>query len=208
MVNIVWPFVNSNITSTDWHLQEAAIMTFGCLLNGPQPEYIATLVAQAVTILPEIMFNSPSIAVRDSASWAISQICDSHLTSVPGEYTQQLIQAVINALNSEPRVSQHAALAISYICDFISKPGVQTNLLSSYYNDLLSKLMDCSQRDGAANNQLRENAAYALISLIACGAQDCEAMLVSFTQFVIDRFNECTVSENDNVVVVDDDDDQ
>ena len=193
VVGIAWPFVESNISSDNWHFQEAAIMTFGCLLNGPSPDFVSSVVAQAVPILVNIMFSSSSLAVRDSASWALSQICDGHLASVPSNFTQELLQAEIQALDSEPRVSQHAALSISSMCDFISQEGATTNLMSECYQTLLNKLTDCSQRNGVANGQLRENAAYALISLIACAAQDCEAMLVAYTGYVIQRFDECAV---------------
>ena len=132
MVGIVWPFVESNINNNDWHFQEAAIMTFGCLLNGPAPDFVSSAVAQAVPVLVNIMFNVSSLAVRDSASWALSQICDGHLASVPSNFTQELLQAEIQALDSEPRVSQHAALSISSMCDFIAQEGATTNLMASY----------------------------------------------------------------------------
>ena len=74
-------------------------MLFGCLLHGPDPSYISGLVAEACSILLPLIISGSCIAVRDSAAWAMSQICESHLPSVPASQTQQLLQVLIDALD-------------------------------------------------------------------------------------------------------------
>ena len=74
-------------------------MIFGCLLHGPDPSYISGLVAEACSILLPLIISGSCIAVRDSAAWAMSQICESDLTSVPASQTQQLLQVLIDALD-------------------------------------------------------------------------------------------------------------
>ena len=74
-------------------------MIFGCLLHGPDPSYISGLVAEACSILLPLIISGSCIAVRDSAAWAMSQICDSHLPSVPASQTHQLLQVLIDALD-------------------------------------------------------------------------------------------------------------
>ena len=50
-MQVVWPFVNENINSSDWHYKEAAIMVFGCLLQGPDPYYMADIVKSGTSML-------------------------------------------------------------------------------------------------------------------------------------------------------------
>ena len=74
-------------------------MIFGCLLHGPDPSYISSMVAEACSILLPLIVSGSCIAVRDSAAWALSQICEGHLHSVPGEQTQQVLQVLLEALD-------------------------------------------------------------------------------------------------------------
>lgn len=42
----VIPFVESNIQSTEWRYREAAVMAFGSILEGPNPQILTPLVNQ------------------------------------------------------------------------------------------------------------------------------------------------------------------
>ena len=92
----------------------------------------------------------------------------------------------------ESRVAHHAALALSLICDCIAQPP-QSAFLQPYYELLLEKLFNCAEKTGTADNQLRENAAYALISVINCRTPDTEGLLVNFYNFVIQKCNSTLV---------------
>ena len=83
-------------------------------------------------------------------------------------------------------MAHHAALALSLICDYVSQPP-NSQLLQPYYGSLLEKLFFSAEKTGSANNQLRENAAFALISLINCRTPETEGLLVEFYNFVIQK---------------------
>lgn len=134
-------------------------MVFGCLLHNEEPKYMEAMVSQACPMLIANVLNDASIAVRDSSAWVLSQICTSYLLCIPSELSNSLIECLITALDMEPRVAQHAAMGISSIADAVSQPP-NSAILAPYYNTLLQKLVDCAEKTGAANNQLRENAAY------------------------------------------------
>lgn len=186
LVQVVWPFVNDNINSSDWHFKEAAIMVFGCLLQGPDPYFMADIVKSGTSILLGMVLSDPSIAVRDSAAWVLSQICARFLQVIPSELTHPLLDCLVAALDMQPRVAQHAATALSAVCDGVAN-SPSSELLQPYLEVLLNKLLDCAQRMGSASNQLRESAAYALMSLIACAGPGSEELLVGFYQFVLQQ---------------------
>lgn len=66
---MVWPFVEANIESENWHYKEAAIMVFGCLLHNEEPKFMEPMVSQACPMLITNVLNDPCIAVRDSSAW-------------------------------------------------------------------------------------------------------------------------------------------
>ena len=186
LVTIVWPFVNMNINSSNWNMKEASVMIFGCMLHGPSMNILNSIISEGTGLLIDMVLQDPSVSVRDSAAWVLSQICDGFLTSVPGDKTVALIECLIMALDMEPRVGHHAALAISLICDFVAdSPNLQ--ILQPYYKTLIEKLFNISEKLGSAYTQLREAASYALISLINCRLPDTDNFLISFYQFVMDK---------------------
>ena len=46
MPEIVGPFIMESIASEDWHARDAAIMAFGCLLEGPSTEVCRRLMLE------------------------------------------------------------------------------------------------------------------------------------------------------------------
>lgn len=178
--------MNENVNSSDWHYKEAAIMVFGCLLQGPDPSFMADIVKSGTPVLLTMILSDPSIAVRDSAAWVLSQICARFLQVIPSELTYPLLDCLVAALDLQPRVAQHAAAALSAVCDGVAN-SPSSELLKPYLEVLLNKLLACAQRMDSASNQLRESAAYALISLIACAGPGSEELLVGFYQFVLQQ---------------------
>ena len=143
-----------------------------------------------------MVLSDPSVAVRDSAAWVLSQICERYLEIVPSELTQTLLDCLVTALDMEPRIAQHAATALSSICDAIANTP-SSMLMQPYYETLLHKLLSCAQRMDFASNQLRENAAFALMSLIACAVPGSEELLYSFYQFILRQCEDILVGNRE-----------
>lgn len=91
----ILPFVESNIASQRWQQREAAVMAFGCVLEGPDPRKLEPIVTQA---LPELVnrMNDPNIAVQDTAAWTIGKVCEVMGDSNDGNSV--LNQAAIDAI--------------------------------------------------------------------------------------------------------------
>ena len=71
----VIPFVKDNIRNPDWRYRDAAVMAFGCILEGPDPNNLKPIVEQALPMLIELM-NDSSVVVRDTVAWTIGRICE------------------------------------------------------------------------------------------------------------------------------------
>lgn len=99
LVTIVWPFVNANITSSNWNLKEAAVMIFGCMIHGPSLSILSSIIHEGTALLIDMVLHDPSVSVRDSAAWVLSQICDGFLSEVPSDQTIALLECLITALD-------------------------------------------------------------------------------------------------------------
>jgi importin subunit beta-1 len=51
IVPAVIPFIEAHIKAEDWHFCEATVMTFGLILNGPDPSVLTPLINQALPVM-------------------------------------------------------------------------------------------------------------------------------------------------------------
>ena len=52
-------------------------MSFGAILEGPEPTNLKPIVEQAMPMLIELM-HDPSVVVKDTAAWTIGRVCELH----------------------------------------------------------------------------------------------------------------------------------
>ncbi|KAG1897338.1 karyopherin Kap95 [Suillus fuscotomentosus] len=81
IVPAVIPFIEAHIKAQDWHQRKAAIMLFGSILEGPDPQVLTPLVNQALPLLIGIM-NDENLH--------------------PDVHLHPLIPALVNGLSDRP----------------------------------------------------------------------------------------------------------
>ena len=98
------PFIEANDKSVDCHQREAANMTFGSILEGPDPAVLTPLVNQALSLLIDVMGDS-NPHVKDTAAWTFSRICNLLIATIrPDIHLYPLISALVNGLRDMPRL--------------------------------------------------------------------------------------------------------
>lgn len=148
IVNFVIPFIESNIKSPDWHHREAAVMTFGSILDGPDPQLLAPLVAQALGLLIDMMQDA-NTHVKDTTAWTLGRICDILITTIkPDVHLRALVTALVSALDDSPRIVTNASWALMTLSDQINDgvDDIQTGHLSPYYEGIVTALMRITER--------------------------------------------------------------
>jgi importin subunit beta-1 len=84
IVPAVIPFIEAHIKSEDWHQREAAIMSFGSILEGPDPAVLTPLVNQALPLLIDMMGDANShvkdTTVTDSSFLSVLTLVSGSLT--------------------------------------------------------------------------------------------------------------------------------
>ncbi|KAG8860622.1 karyopherin beta [Serendipita sp. 411] len=167
IVSFVIPFIESNIKSPDWHNREAAVMTFGSILDGPDPQLLAPLVTQALSLLIDMM-RDPNTHVKDTTAWTLGRICDILVATInPETHLDPLVRSLVAALEDSPRIVTNASWALMTLSDQINDGAddLQTGHLSPYYDGVVTALMGVTER--TSNEANSRTAAYeALASYI------------------------------------------
>lgn len=196
-------FVEANLRAEDWHSRDAAVSSFGAIMDGPDIKILEPLVKQALPVLIEMM-QDPMLMVRDSAAYALSRICDFSSESIePEVHLQPLMAALFNGLMSSPKMASSCCLALMNLTErFVGDEGSSSNPLTKHYQDSVNSLLAVTEKEGA-DNQLRTAAYEVLSSFVASSAQDSLQTVYGLCGVVLDRL-EATIPMQQQIVSVED----
>ncbi|KAJ7802230.1 armadillo-type protein [Mycena olivaceomarginata] len=118
IVPAVIPFIEAHIKSTDWHHREAAVMTFGSILEGPDPIVLTPLTAQALPLLIDMMTDT-NADVKDTVAWTLGRICDLLIQTIkPDVHLHALVSALVGGLADEhPRIVSNCCWALMNLAE-------------------------------------------------------------------------------------------
>jgi importin subunit beta-1 len=152
IVPTVIPFIEAHIKSEDWHNREAAVMTFGSILEGPDPNVLTPLVNQALPLLIGMM-NDTNLHVKDTTAWTLGRICDLLIGTIkPDVHLHALISALVTGLQDNPRIAANCCWALMNLADQLGvyyeddSEAVQTGPLSPYYEGVVQALLRVTER--------------------------------------------------------------
>ncbi|KAH7907378.1 armadillo-type protein [Hygrophoropsis aurantiaca] len=174
IVPAVIPFIEAHIKSQDWHQREAAIMTFGSILDGPDPLQLTPLVNQALPLLIDMM-NDSNIHVKDTTAWTLGRICDLLIVTIkPDVHLHPLISALVNGLQDNPRIVTNCCWALMNLADQLGiypedeAEAAPTGALSPYYDGVVNALLRVT--DTTTNESNFRTSAYEAITSYATHA--------------------------------------
>lgn len=204
IINHVIPFVTENIRHEDWRYRDAAVMAFGSILEGPDPNTLKQLVDQAFPMLIESL-KDPSVIVRDTAAWTIGRVCEILPDAVINErYLNPLLMALVEGLEGEPRVASNVCWAFSSLAEAAFEHADQpedgsdpaTNCLSPYFNQIVQKLLQTADRTDANQNNLRNAAYEAIMELMKNSTKDCYSIVQQTLIVVLEKLDQVLHMEN------------
>ena len=138
-------------------------MSFGSILEGPDPDQLKPLVEQAMPMLVELMQDN-SVVVKDTAAWTIGRVCELIPEAAINPNTlQPLLESLVTGLASEPRVASNVCWAFTSLAQAAYEKAdcneedeaPQTYCLSAFFNPIVEKLLQTTDREDAGNNNLR-----------------------------------------------------
>ncbi|KIJ60940.1 hypothetical protein HYDPIDRAFT_169967 [Hydnomerulius pinastri MD-312] len=176
IVPAVIPFIEAHIKSQDWHQREAAIMTFGSILDGPDPTVLTPLVNQALPLLIGMM-SDDNVHVKDTTAWTLGRICDLLIITIkPDVHLHPLVSALVTGLQDNPRIVTNCCWALMNLADQLgyledeTEPS-QTGHLSPYYEGVVNALLRVTETTSNESN-FRTSAYEAITSYVTHATND------------------------------------
>ncbi|KAM6493384.1 Armadillo-type fold [Amanita muscaria] len=208
IVPSVIPFIEAHIKSEDWHYREAAVMTFGSILEGPDPNVLTPLVNQALPLLIGMM-NDTNLHVKDTTAWTLGRICDLLIGTIkPDVHLHALISALVNGLQDSPRIAANCCWALMNLADQLGvysdddSEVVQTGPLSPYYDGVVQALLRVTESVGNEANY--RTAAYeAITSFVSQATKDVTPVVHNTVLTILQRMAHL-LSVHNQIVGVDD----
>ncbi|KAH8334301.1 importin subunit beta [Drosophila kikkawai] len=193
----VLPFIKENIESPNWRFRDAAVMTFGSVLNGLETNTLKPLVEQAMPTLIRLMYDN-SVIVRDTTAWTFGRICDIiPEAAINKTYLQTLLECFVKSLKSEPRVAANVCWAFIGLSDAAYEAAVttegetpETYALSPFFEYIITQLLVTTDRSDGAQANLRGAAYEALMDMIKNSPLDCYLVVQRTTLVILERLNQ------------------
>ncbi|KAL1953233.1 hypothetical protein VTO42DRAFT_3375 [Malbranchea cinnamomea] len=203
IIHPVLQFVEANLRHEDWHRRDAAVSSFGAIMDGPDLTTLDPLVKQALPVLISMM-EDKVVQVRDSAAYALGRICDYCSESIDVQvHLQPLISCLFNGLASSPKIAGSCCWALMNLAErFAGEPGAQTNPLSSHFKDSITSLLAATERLDT-DTQLRTAAYEVQNAFVTNAANDCLEMVASLSDVILQRLEQ-TIPLQKQVVSVED----
>ncbi|KAI0045184.1 karyopherin Kap95 [Auriscalpium vulgare] len=207
IVPAIIPFIEANIKSPDWHAREAAVMAFGSILVGPDPQVLQPLVNQALPILIDMMRDTNE-HVKDTTAWTLGRICENLITSIkPDVHLHPLVSVLVNGLSDTPRIIANCCWALMNLADglydlYDGPDEQQTGPLSPYFAGIMSALLQVTE---TANNEsnFRTSAYEAITSLVQQATLDVLSVVSDTAMQILGRMEHLLGVQN-QILGVDD----
>ena len=209
IVDVIMPFINANFANPDPLRRDAAVMSFGLILEGPdkprlQKEIILPALPHFLAKL-EGATRDPSPAVRSSTAYSLSVIFAEHLEVLaPYNDFQNLVQLLCRALDDEPIVVKFVACALNNLItgmhddvrEFVVDADGKRTLLSPLFYHVINALMLRADKPDWFEHDLRGDCYLCITSVIEAAGEEDEAILIAFLSNCLQRLDaSCTKTQ-------------
>lgn len=201
------PFIQENIKHTDWRRRDAAVMLFGSILEGAESNSTKSLADTAMGALIS-MLNDPSVVVRDTTAWTIGRVCENaSAAALNPQYLPTLLQELTKALTMEPRVATNVCWALSSLAQAAYEEAQmgnanttpETYALSPYFEGIINKVLEASERSDGMQSNLRGAAYEALMEMMKNSPNDCYPWVQNMTMIILRRIQ--TILEHSQIAL-------
>ena len=198
IVDLVVPFVSSNVMSDQWRLKEASILAFGCIMEGSSEDKLTPIVASALPLLLECMRND-SMRVRDSATYTVGRVCEHHTGAISDDLIPALFESLAATLEDNfAQVAVQGCTAIHHLGAACSNAADDdTNVLSAFLGPMLEKLLAVTTRDDWDELNLRSTAYEAINMLVENSAVDMQETVAMLLNEGLSRLEHTFVMQTD-----------
>ncbi|XP_074642398.1 importin subunit beta-1-like [Tubulanus polymorphus] len=195
IIEHIIPFITQNIINPDWRFRDAAVMSLGSILEGPDPSTLAPTIEEAMPQLIHLL-NDQSIIVRDTSAWTIGRVCEiMPEVGINQSYLIPLLENLVIGLEAVPRVAANVCWAFSSLAEAAYEAAEvhddevepRTYCLSPYFDQIVLKLLVTTDRTDGNTHNLRNAAYEALMEMIKNSPTDCYNTVQATTMTILLR---------------------
>ncbi|GAA5804019.1 armadillo-type protein [Helicostylum pulchrum] len=198
VITPVVPFIESNIQNENWRNREAAVMAFGSIMDGPEPNVLTPLVDQALPTLIGMM-KDPVVHVKDTVAWTLGRICELLIQCIkPEVHMNELVSALVYGLQDSPRIVGNCCWSLMNLAEQLGPtPGDEapTSTLSVFFEGIITALLQFTERSNNESN-CRTSAYEAISTLAMYSANDCINTVQRIVLTILDRLEVTMAMEN------------
>lgn len=188
---IIFPFIQQNITSNEWHKCEAATFALGCIVkeeNATNPEIRRAL----STVLPLLLGHTTNqmVLVRETTLFTISRVVES-VPDVIAPSVDQVMGALLSRLKDEPRI---VVMACEGVMDVICALGaaeqgsalsaIKSEKLNAYFTPAVKEMIGVCQRPDAQKNSMKEKA----VEVMSCVIENAPDALLNLVKQLLPEY--------------------
>ncbi|KAJ1511563.1 karyopherin beta [Coelomomyces lativittatus] len=187
IVTYALPLIEQHLRNSDWHHREAAVMLFGCILEGTTSEQQSKLVVQALPFLLALTQDA-HIQIRDTSFWTLGRICEFVIQDLPQTLYPDIMTALVRGLTEPSRVTISSSWSLMLFAEstMSSNPHIDTNAVSPFFETVVTALMQLSAREDLTKTA-RTSAYEALAAWISASANDTVPKLNLVAQEIVRR---------------------
>jgi len=191
VVPFIMPFVEQNLLSPDWQKREAAVNSFGSILDGPKG-IILQLISQATPVLLKHL-KDQNLAVKETSAWTIASILKLHPESIVS-FGEPMLKTLCETLgDTSPRVAQKACLGIHNFSLAFQEEA--TNPIGKFFVDVVRMLLLCADRADASKENLRSSAYEALNIVLDSAPSSADDALGQILKVMVERLEKTFTME-------------
>lgn len=182
-------FVAANIVNNeDWRYREAAVMAFGSILEGIEPDQAKTFINEALgPILP--LIKDETLQVKETVAWCLGRIVENliEIRDIEGHFNA-LLESLVTGLSDHPKVSTNCCWSfinlLEHFC--VDAPDSETSILSPYYEGIVPILVGLTNKTD--NEYSSRTSAYeALSSFVTYSANDTLPIIQTIASEAVSR---------------------
>jgi importin subunit beta-1 len=191
----VVPFVEANISSTDWRMKDASIVAFMAVLAGQTTHQVGGYVRDIVPFLAQAT-NDANEIVRDSSLHCFANILKLHIEALLPAQFDPIINSLIARLQDTAKVTSSACTALFALFSFFKKQAISnpafvaSNGISNRFASITDLLLKALDREDGQENNLPLAIAGTLAELVDAAAHDVLPFLRELLPTIINRIEQ------------------
>ncbi|XP_009351972.1 importin subunit beta-1 [Pyrus x bretschneideri] len=190
IVPLVMPFIEENITKSDWRQREAATYAFGSILEGPSPNKLTSIVNVAMTFMLSALTKDPNNHVKDTTAWTLGRIFEFLHGStmdtpiITPANCQQIITVLLQSMKDVPNIAEKACGALYFLAQGYEDFG-PSSPIAPFFQEIVQALLTVTHRPDAGESRLRTAAYEALNEVVRCSTDETAPMVLQLVPVIM-----------------------